>query len=201
MTPGHFACSQSHFIALKAFLDTSNPAAVILEDDAEIASDFPVLLESTEWLPQGCGLVKLDTCEIRSYIGVLCGTTPTGSHLRTIEGFGNSSMAYLITRDVAQFVLDSPDKEIMAIDRLLFDLIISGTARKLHPLWVIPSVVRERGSSDIKLYDVGNYLSRSDKWKASLRKLPWKIRLKIRRMSGKVRKKHIPYSERFRNQE
>ena len=201
MTLGHFACTQSHLKALKAFLDTSHPAAVILEDDAEIASDFPALLESTEWLPQGCGLIKLDTLEKRNYTGVLCGSTPTGSHLRTIEGFGTSSMAYLITRDVAQFVLDSADNKIMAIDRVLFDLIISGTARKLRPLWVIPSVVRERGSSDIKAYDIGSNLSRNEKWKANLRKFPWKIRLNILRMSGKVQKNHIPYSEKFRNSE
>ena len=197
MTLGHFACSQSHIKALKTFLSTSHPAAVILEDDAEIASDFPTLLESTEWLPQGFGLVKLDTRQVRSYIGIHCGSTPTGAHLREIEGFGDHSMAYLITRHVAQFVLDSPDKGIMAFDRVLFDLIMSETARKIRPLWVIPSVVRERGVSDIRPYDIGNYLSRSEKCMANLRKLPWKVKLKVRKMIGKVEKSHIPYSERF----
>ena len=46
---GCVACVLSHRKALARFLDTDHEAALILEDDAELAADAPMLLRSTDW--------------------------------------------------------------------------------------------------------------------------------------------------------
>jgi glycosyl transferase family 25 len=53
LTPGEFGCVLSHRKALAAFLAGSEPWAVVLEDDAQVASSFPTLLPSVaHWLCQ-----------------------------------------------------------------------------------------------------------------------------------------------------
>ena len=47
--------------AMRALLDTDAPAALILEDDAEVGASVPAIIQSVEWWPEGHGLVKLDS--------------------------------------------------------------------------------------------------------------------------------------------
>ena len=46
---GDEACTLSHYKALSAFLKTDTPAALVLEDDVELAPDTPGLLANMDW--------------------------------------------------------------------------------------------------------------------------------------------------------
>ena len=58
---GAVACAWSHRKALRAFLDTGESAALILEDDIEAAPDTPSLLESVDWWPPDAHVIRLET--------------------------------------------------------------------------------------------------------------------------------------------
>ncbi len=204
MDEGSAACSRSHCKALETLLASSHPAAMILEDDTEVASDTPAFLDSVEWWPAGHGLLKLDTPEDRFHlpmVGPRRGGAPTGRELREIVYWGVGGMGYLIDRAAARIVLDSPERETTAIDVLLFHLRESGTARRLRPLWVVPSLVRESGedfASDIAAHRRRQKRQRGRRahLMRQVRNLPLKIKLTRLRLAGRVHRQVVPYRDR-----
>ncbi|MCY4067209.1 MAG: glycosyltransferase family 25 protein [Rhodospirillaceae bacterium] len=60
INPGSAACMIGHSEALTRLIESDFPAALILEDDAELASDTPSLLQSTDWWPEGSLLIRLE---------------------------------------------------------------------------------------------------------------------------------------------
>ena len=70
---GETACVWSHRDALRAFLDTGERAALILEDDVELAPDTPSLLESVDWWPPEARVIRLETGNISPRSGVCYG--------------------------------------------------------------------------------------------------------------------------------
>ena len=48
---GAVACAFSHGKALRRFLESNGPAALVLEDDAELAPDTTALLHDRDWWP------------------------------------------------------------------------------------------------------------------------------------------------------
>ncbi|MYG50811.1 MAG: hypothetical protein F4204_00230 [Rhodospirillaceae bacterium] len=147
---GARACLLSHCKALRAFLATASPAALILEDDAEVASDTAALLESTDWWPPGASVLKLESTGRKPrFVGAHRGRTPTGRSLRRMYHGSGGAAGYLIDRTAARTVLDSCEETPMQIDRILFGQHRSRTARRLRPLQIVPAMVRQRrGSSD-----------------------------------------------------
>ena len=63
------ACRESHFAAPDAFLQTGAPAALILEDDAELAPGACGLLASADWWPAAFHAVKLGGCDEPALLG------------------------------------------------------------------------------------------------------------------------------------
>ncbi len=148
---GEEACTLSHRKALEAFLATAHPVALILEDDAELADDIPAMLRSQEWWPEGCGLIKLDhTRRTKTrLLGPEIGKTPTDRRMRAISEWVSGSAGYFIDRGTARTVTAAMPSS-MPVDKMLFDLRYSGTARQIGPVQVVPAAVRQRGStSDI----------------------------------------------------
>ena len=60
MNLGAVACIQSHATALRRFLETDAKAALILEDDAELAMDVPTMCEGVDWWPAGTSAISLE---------------------------------------------------------------------------------------------------------------------------------------------
>lgn len=60
LTPGEIGCSLSHKLVLEAFLKTSEPMALILEDDAAVPENVgAAIAEITAKLPPDWGMLKL----------------------------------------------------------------------------------------------------------------------------------------------
>lgn len=135
----------SHCRAMEMFLATSTRAALVLEDDAELASDLPHFLDSLDWWPESTGLVKLEAYG-RTYavLDRQCSPAYRGRQLRPIALRSGGSAGYMIDRDAAQTVLSLCRDIPLSIDNVLFDLRVSGIARKLRPVQLLPGLVRQR---------------------------------------------------------
>ena len=105
---GAAACVLSHVRALDTFLSTSDAqAALILEDDAELADDLPMFLESTDWWPADVNLVRIEGWRKKGrLLSRVCAEPYRGRELRRIAVFIAGACGYIIGRDTARYILD-----------------------------------------------------------------------------------------------
>lgn len=144
MGAGHAACLQSHLKALTAFLITDAPAALILEDDAELHPDLPKVISRLDWWPLGHGSISLQCYLDRPWLGRTTGFTGFGHELRPILEKNTGAAGYLIKREAASELVANSTGIGMPIDITLFYPNFSGFARRHHPLLMIPTLVRQR---------------------------------------------------------
>ena len=194
---GDEACAYSHRAALNALLISEYPAALILEDDVELAPDVPAMLESTEWWPSRSGLLKLEANgDIRTLMGPDRGSTPGGRRLREIVQWRWGAGAYLINRESAFEILNEAAEPVMQIDRMLFGMKDSALARRLRPLQVQPGAARQR--RDEFGSDTDPTRIPTECWKAGrrttlsgLRRAPYNFRVLWGRISGKILRERL----------
>ncbi len=196
--PGALACAYSHRKALRAFLDTGEPAALILEDDAELAADTPALLESVNWWPPGARMITLEASgRETSLLYASAAETPSGRTVHRFEGFASGTAAYLVTCEGAEFVLPFLDDPKQPLDQLFFDHRHSRLGRELRAFWTVPAMARQRfdanTDSDLETYR-RDQLGDRTKLRSNLQLLPYKIRLRALRIIGKVSKMSVRYS-------
>lgn len=191
-----------HTKALKSLLKSEAPAALILEDDAELALDTPSLMQSTDWWPDGSMLIRLEEGRRhRRLLRRVCGKTPSGRDLRRFEKFAPGAAAYLINREGARHLIEAFKSPVESVDHTIFDLQVSGTARRLRTCQIVPAMARQRrdDNSDIAGWRPERKLRGLKQQKNRLRllwaRLPYKIRLLGPRLTGEVRKMLVPYSE------
>ena len=136
--------------AMISLLGSNAPAALILQDDAELAPDVPALLNSVEWWPSGVHVVRLEESYQRSPhwsnsapLWKSSGKTPSGRSLHRLERWCGGAAAYLIDRRGAQIALTAFADPDQTIDHTLFDLRVSKTARQLGTVQVLPAMARQ----------------------------------------------------------
>ena len=61
---GSVANMMSQSVAMRRLLESAAPAALILEDDAELAPDAAALLNGADWWPEGALIVRLEDAGI-----------------------------------------------------------------------------------------------------------------------------------------
>ena len=194
---GSKACMLSHGEALRRFLATDRAAAMILEDDAELASDLPSVCGGTDWWPDGTGLIKLERPNrLKDLQGPRCGRTPSGRDLRRIVRWNAGSAGYLIDRDAAGIVLAAFAAASMSTDRLLFDPRISKAARRVRPVQVNPSLIQQR-HLDSDIQPTKESISRRRKrWRQlRSRSLPYQMLLLWWQLTGRARSEWVRYSD------
>lgn len=152
INPGSAANMMGHGMAMRRLLESDAPAALILEDDAELGSDTAMLLRSVDWWPDGAKILRLEDAPRRPrFLGFPAGKTPDGRELRRVARWLPGSCAYLVNRDGARILLQASVNPQLTIDRTLFDLRYSETAHQLRPYQVVPPMARQRGAgSDIQ---------------------------------------------------
>ncbi len=196
---GAVACAYSHRKALRAFLDTGEQAALILEDDAELAPDTPSLLEAVDWWPADARMITLEASGRQtSLLYASVAETPSGRTVHRFEGFASGAAAYLVTRAGADLVspyLDSPE---LPTDIMFFDHRRSRLARELRAFSIVPAMARQRydanTDSDLEGYRCYPSGARSKLWR-NLKALPYKARLRVLRIVGRVSKRGVQYKE------
>ncbi len=135
----------SHCKAWETLLASPYPAALVAEDDAHFAADIAAVLDPDGWRPDGAGLVKLESAGAKKrWLGPERGRTPAGRRLYPLFRFAGGSAGYLIDRAAAEAALGLCVEVDISIDRFLFDISASRAARKLRPLLVAPTMIRQR---------------------------------------------------------
>lgn len=205
---GAVACALSHAKTLERFLGSGHPAALILEDDAEVATDTASLLHSTDWWPKGTRIVRLEagggfSAKWQDYAPLwdASGRTPSGRELRRMERRSCGSAAYLINREGAEIVLGALKRPNLPMDHILFNLRYARTARKLRPVQVLPAMAKRRyGSADSDLTDWDSTKSKRShrtfrRYKRTLLSIPYRIRYSALTRLRKIRKVSVPYRD------
>lgn len=202
LTTAEWGCLASHCLALKQFLATPHPAALILEDDAGVASDILPCLDSTYWWPEGTRLVKLEiSVERRRPLGDQLTTAPNGRGLYAVVSPLGGAAGYLVDRGGAAMVLDACDDKALYLpyDHVLFDTVRSRVVRKLRPVLMVPTLVRQSLSPS----DLAPRRNRA-KWRGRLyraRRNPWmmfhRIGIVCRQASGRVRRVPIHWVDKL----
>ena len=201
LSTGEGACVFSHCKALKLFLDTDAPAALILEDDVDLSSDLPALLDGIEWWPAGANLIKLDAhpTHKRVMMGPRTGETPTGRSLHPLALARAGAGAYLLNRNAAAAVLDACDFPALAIDLVLFDRRRSKIARSLRPLQVVPAMsLHVSDGSDLESWrqaDKPRRMRFFRKGRLHPTYLGQKLLVLLLQVTGRVRKYQVLYAE------
>ena len=195
--------------AMITLLGSDAPAALILEDDAELASDTPALLESVDWWPAGAHVVRLEASIQRSDgwhkaapLWRPSGMTPSGRSLRRLERWCSGAAAYLIDRRGAQIALQAFADPDNTTDHTLFDLRYSRAARRLRTVQVLPAMARQRpeaGTDQQEWREKAKLQGRKHRAYRPLRSLrstPYKARVLALRALGMVQKAPVLYSDR-----
>ena len=197
---GAIACMRSHAEALRRLLLTPQPAALVLEDDAELAADVPALCESVDWWPVGTSVIKLETPRANKRLqGWVCGQTPSGRDLRAIVRWNFGAAAYLVNRKAAKALIASYERQDLHTDRLMFDPRISEIARWLRPVQVVPAVARQRAEYESDLGTWGDP-SLKRRWRRYLlrkRNPRWMALSFLWWATGRAKRMCVRYSERY----
>ena len=196
---GAVACMKSHAEALRRLLLTSHAAALVLEDDAELASDVPAMCRDVDWWPEGSKAVSLEVPRAGKKLqGWVCGQTPGGRDLRTIVRWNFGAAAYLVNRKAARALVASYERQELHTDRLMFDPRISKMARWLRPVQVVPAAARQReheSDSDLVPWHVP-VSRRRWRWYIQRQKSPrWMALSFLWRATGRAKSMHIRYMD------
>jgi glycosyl transferase family 25 len=147
---GDRACTVSHMRAWQMFLSSDAPFAMVLEDDIYLAEDGKAVVASTDWIPAGIELLKLEKYGPRPVSTILLGpavaAVPGGAgrmlhrmHSRHVGGG-----AYLISRRAAEEGLKMRGRLTVPVDHLLFNGNVSQLSRRLKPVLVRPAMATQR---------------------------------------------------------
>lgn len=102
--PGEYGCYRSHLRALSVFLDTGDPAGVIVEDDIELSADLIVRASAAVEALPNADVIKLFNHRIVGFRRVTL--SPTGDEIgRAAHGPQGSAACYIVTRKGAERLL------------------------------------------------------------------------------------------------
>lgn len=146
----------SHLAMHRRFLETGEPAALILEDDVELAADLVGAVASADWLPRGVGVVQFErygSGTSKRLVGPVIGeVASTGRAVRMLHSRTGGSACYLITRAAAARIAAMDPRLTTPIDHFLFSPNLSPVFRDLGVALAMPALARQNVgllSSDI----------------------------------------------------
>lgn len=185
---GSAANMMSHGLAMRSLLASVAPAALILEDDAELSRATASLLRSVDWWPSDARVVRLEGGFAEPKLcGPVAKTTPDGRQVRRVGRWIGGSAAYLIDRNGARIALSAFVNPQLTIDRILFDLRYSRTAHLLRPYQIVPAMARQTGAeSDIGPWRIRGRGLRRRSLKQILEALPRKFGIFTSATTGRI---------------
>jgi glycosyl transferase family 25 len=137
---GEDACFQSHLLALKGFLETAEPFALILEDDAEFAPDFSAVVASAISKAGQWDMIKLEGLRSKGSRPALrvADLAPPYALVASLSPAAGAA-ATLYSRAAAERVIAAAEGDFEPYDNLLASL----WRHRLRVLDVSPFPVRQ----------------------------------------------------------
>jgi glycosyl transferase family 25 len=140
-------CAVATVIRLfQTILEEGHEAALILEDDVTLAPDIGAFLETTDWLPQGIGLVQFEKYGRRSSTRLAMPGHPTparGRRLHRMVSRTGGAACYLITRRAIQTILKDFAPISVPLDHYLFSPNLGPHFHRLGVALVAPALARQ----------------------------------------------------------
>lgn len=172
-TAGELSCSLSHQKAMRTFLQTGAPFAMIVEDDILLSPSLAQFLADFEAAPPPIDLLRLETDMSRLRLVPTPERTIAGYGVQRLHSAGGGAAGYIVSRRAAERIVAG--QEILAdlTDQALFNpysrLARQLVMRQLSPALLVQedranlggdrlamsdleSLRRQRGSSDQKLF-------------------------------------------------
>ena len=125
------ACVLSHREVWRQFLAGKDPYCCVLEDDVFISPDFPRFINSEDWIPTDCNLLKIETVHQEVLISRKT-TAGLDRQLSVLRSLHLGTAAYIVSRRGAQALLDATLQPERAVDRILFE---EAGLKRLHPVY------------------------------------------------------------------
>jgi len=120
VSPGDLACVASHERAWRAFLESADPYALVLEDDALLSSRLPAFLAAFEALAPRADMVRIESSGSGTRVKrVACRIE--GIDLARPYGWEGGAAGYIVSRRAAGLLLDTPATRRKSLDEVLFD--------------------------------------------------------------------------------
>lgn len=164
---GDKCCTLSHMRAWSMFLASGDSHALILEDDVALDPNSAALLRDAAWIPAWIGLLKIEHYGPGSQRVLLDDRVDAGEGrlIGRMRSRHTGAAAYILSRAVAQMLLDWPQRWTLPVDHMLFNPNNSPMAELLRPYQLTPAVARQSvdigGATDI------------DEWREQSRAIGW----------------------------
>lgn len=148
LSKGDKACGQSHRRALRAFLDSSEPRALIFEDDIALDKSAAELLRDDAWIPSGVDVVKLEHFGPDSQYVLIAEAIDVAPQrkIARLRSRHVGAGAYILSRRAADVLLHAVPAWPLPVDHMLFNPNISPLFDSLRPYQMLPTVARQSSS-------------------------------------------------------
>lgn len=142
-------CFQSHIATWKLIVASNEPFGCVFEDDVAIATDARRLLASTEWIPKGAGIIKLETAFTRIDLGKQRHAATAPYETAVAQNNYGGSAAYIISRAAAQRLLRESRVMEEAVDLFLFSSRLAVLSCQVVPAPCVQLLNLKKASFDV----------------------------------------------------
>lgn len=205
MTPNELACNLSHKIAWQRLIDSGESRALVLEDDVMLSPSLPRFLAEVERADLQTPLIRIETIgsELRKVRPVERQILPDIA-IRECLTRDAGSAGYILTKEAAAVLIESPQINRLLMDALLFSP-FTALSQRLGVRYADPGLCIQRAwageQTAVAQSDLiaDRELRRQERRKHRLRELPSKISSWIDYdlpvALGRSREKHLPVVE------
>jgi glycosyl transferase, family 25 len=120
ITPVELACFESHRKAWRTFLETGDTYGLILEDDLVVSPEFAGLLND-DWIPGNADVVRLETFLTLTNFDPRPVAEVAGRRLHRLRSSSWGAGAYILSRQLAEYLLETTVEISDPVDDVLFD--------------------------------------------------------------------------------
>ena len=144
ISTGDLACTLSHRKFWRAFLETGEPYAVVLEDDAILADDSGAFFADSAWVPPGAAVVKLERYGRKRPMFMDRETVPAhGRRVGRFYGKCAGTAGYVVSAAGARILLAATASVDDPIDQMMFNPGRSALFGRLSPYVLEPAICEQ----------------------------------------------------------
>lgn len=137
LTSGELACLFSHVSLWQKAKDENIEHLAVFEDDVYLGENTKLFLGNESWIPNACGLLKIEHFIDRLYLGDTIQTFQ-GRHIKQLKEFNWGTAGYIIHNDMIDIMMkllkDQFEIQNIPIDHLMFELGIKQHPSKIYQL-------------------------------------------------------------------
>lgn len=123
LTQGELACMFSHLCLWQQLIESDEEFIAVFEDDVYLGENAAQFLDSSDWVPKACQLLKIEHFLDEMALGASIGTHH-GRQIKPLKEFNWGTAGYILHRSMAQKLFDVLRQHFhqhnVPIDHLMF---------------------------------------------------------------------------------